>query len=583
MELKNIQIKNFRSVKDETIKFDQNCLILLGKNEAGKSNILKAIASIFGKYIVTNKDKRKRIDNEVIEEYFVRAVFKLQEEDFLKVINKLKSKYTNTDKIIFKDGSTINNYVNKYWNEFLIRIDIKDSATPSFRHWTINNKVNEFAEPLFLNGNDITKDIGKPFNIETIIFTIIQELYNEEMFKCHFWQYEDNFLLPNSINIAKFIQNPVNCKALENIFVLCKREKINEEFENAKAEDGDYSNLLEQISIKTTNVFRKIWKDFNDTKIQLVPNGDEILIKVVNKTKYSFEDRSDGFKKFISILLMLSTQSRTNKISENDIIIIDEPDQSLYPTSAQYLRDELLEMSKKSKIIYATHSQYMIDSNCIERHLVVEKKDDITTTRKENNKSPFSNDELLRRAIGSSIFECIKPINIIFEGWLDKELFNKYCSFSKKHNDFKNYGVVYLGGISGVETLVQLLILANKKFIIIADSDETSKNKRIDFSKNYSEYKDSWISYNDFVENISTMEDFIIESYISEQITKKGYKDFIYDNDKNAIKNIEKVVNKDKDKKQEIKNELILNISKENIKNNYGVFIEKFKSKIELL
>jgi predicted ATPase len=99
---------------------------------------------------------------------------------------------------------------------------------------------------------------------------------------------------------------------------------------------------------------------------------------------------------------MLSTQSRSKKIKENDLILIDEPDQSLYPTSAQYLRDELLTIAKKSKVIYATHSQYMIDVNNLDSHLIVEKNDDVTTLNKANNKAPFATDELLRRAIGQA-------------------------------------------------------------------------------------------------------------------------------------------------------------------------------------
>lgn len=77
MELTKIQIENFRSIKSENIILDHNCIILLGKNEAGKSNVLKAIAAVLGEYIVLNKDKRKRIDNEEIKNYYIRAVIKL--------------------------------------------------------------------------------------------------------------------------------------------------------------------------------------------------------------------------------------------------------------------------------------------------------------------------------------------------------------------------------------------------------------------------------------------------------------------------------------------------------------------------
>ncbi len=381
-------------------------------------------------------------------------------------------------------------------------------------------------------------------------------------------------MLPSNVDIAKFIANPSDFKSLNNLFILCNREKVKEEFEMAIKQDGDYENLLEQVSKTVTSTFRGIWADFKDTSIQLRPNGSEISIKVANKAKYTFEDRSDGFKKFISVLLMISTKARSNMIGERDIILIDEPDQSLYPTSARFLKEELLKISEKAKLIYSTHSQYMIDSTCIDRHIIVEKKNDITTAKREDRNASFSNDELLRQAVGSSIFECLKDINLIFEGWLDKELFIKYCEYSNKTKDYSNIGIVYLGGISGVETLVQLLILANKKFIIVSDADETSKKKKIDFVNNYKEYAKSWLSYAEIDSDITTMEDFIISSHIENQL-KTISPDFIYDSSKNAISNIETAVNKEKELKQKVKNDIITTLDKNHIKPCYDKYLEK--------
>jgi predicted ATP-dependent endonuclease of OLD family len=48
MKVKSVEIKNFRSIRSQSLVFmsvaDRACLILLGKNESGKSNILKAIS-----------------------------------------------------------------------------------------------------------------------------------------------------------------------------------------------------------------------------------------------------------------------------------------------------------------------------------------------------------------------------------------------------------------------------------------------------------------------------------------------------------------------------------------------------------
>ncbi|WP_333577328.1 ATP-dependent nuclease [Sphingobacterium sp.] len=578
MNLHEFRISNFRSVKDASLKFPHNCIILLGKNEAGKSNILKAIAALFNQYQVSNKDKRKRVDNEKIQDFFIRGIFRLDDSDYKRIIEKFQSKYKSFNLVKLKNREPID-YLKKNFQEIIIQIKIEDNSKPYYTYWTHDSP--QLERDVYLTNNVFTLEPngGSKIDIKTLFFNIITSIYLENPLTCHYWQYSEDYLLPNSVGIQDFIDAPQNHKALENIFSLCGRSDIRKEFEDAYSEDGDYSNLLDQISKKVTSTFQKIWKDFKGTSIQLLPNGDELLIKVVDKAKYNFEDRSDGFKKFISILLMLSTQSRANKY-KNDIILIDEPDQSLYPTSATHLRDELLEISKIAKVVYSTHSQYMIDPLTLDRHFVVEKKDDISTITNQHSNSPFTTDELLKRAIGSSIFECLQPTNIIFEGYLDKTLFEKYLIFSKNGKRFSNFGKVFLSGISSVETLVQILILANKKFIIVADSDETSNNKRLDFNKNYPEYKDNWIAYGDLFPEISTMEDFFNVAFFQDQIEKSGY-NHNYNSQKNAIQNIDIFVGKDKELKQQFKNTLITNINKDSLNEKYPEFIDILSDKLK--
>jgi len=584
MELTEVRIKNFRSIKDEKIHFNKNCIILVGKNEAGKTNILKAIAAVFNQYKVTTKDKRKRVDNEKIDEYAIRAILSLNDNDFKKISEDFRKKFKGTHLVTFKNKLTLTDFLKKVFSTVVIRLDIGDNKTPVFKRFTYYKNDIFLEKELFVDSNIISDSLsfGSKLNLESEFITIIENYYDKTPIKCHYWQYSDSYLLPNSVDINEFIIEPSIHKALENIFSLCGRENIEDEFLNAFSEDGDYSNLLEQVSKKVTATFQKIWKDFRGTSIQLLPNGDEILVKVVDRAKYNFEDRSDGFKKFISILLMLSTEARTNKIHEKDIILMDEPDQSLYPSSAQYLRDELIDISKKAKIVYSTHSQYMIDSNCIDRHLIVEKKDDITSINRSEIKSPFATDELLRRAIGTSIFECLQDKNIIFEGYLDKLVFESYIEFNKLEKDFESFGKVYLSGISGVETLTQILILANKKFVIIADSDETSNKKKIEYIKNYPEYRDSWFAYGDVEKSVSTLEDFYTQNYLESQILKNEY-EIIYDKAKNAIFNIDKAVNKVKEKKQDLKMDLAENLRKINFTPSYTEFINSLKEKLEKL
>ena len=583
MKIKEIHIENFRSIKNETIIMDKNCLILLGKNEAGKSNVLKAIAALFGQYTLTVKDQRKKINNEKIQTRRIYITFEFEEDDVLRIKESLLKKYATIKDITFKEGKTLNDFIQAEISCILYEVIVANNAKPAF-NYPKEKQSNVIPEKdVYQSGTIISfQPQGNKIDLRDLLLVEIQKIYSEKPYKCIFWHYDNNLLLPDQVAINQFTTNPSQYKSLENIFIMCNRANVAQEFKEAYEQDGDYFNLLDQVSKEVTKVFRKIWKDFRSTSIELTPDGGNILIKVTDNAKYSFTDRSDGFKKFISILLNLSTQSRSGKIGERDIIILDEPDQSLYPTSAKYLRDELLKISETSRIIYATHSQYMIDSDCLERHLIVEKNNDVTTISKETGVAPYSDDELLRRAIGSSIFECIQDKNVIFEGWLDKELFKKYLSFTVQE-DLKNTGKTFLHGISGAETLASILILANKKFIIVADSDKTSSDKRKDFEKNYSEYKDCWLAYGDIEKSIFTLEDFVNSSVIEKVINENGYPDFKYNNNKNAIDNIETII-KDKEEKQKIKRLIIESISKKgDINSSYAKFLETLKEKIQAL
>ena len=90
--------------------------------------------------------------------------------------------------------------------------------------------------------------------------------------------------------------------------------------------------------------------------------------KVKYKSKTT-EQRSDGFRQFISFLLTISAESATNQLS-NSLLLLDEPETHLHPQAQEYLKDELIKITRNDKnniIFFATHSNYMIDKDHIER------------------------------------------------------------------------------------------------------------------------------------------------------------------------------------------------------------------------
>lgn len=592
MKLDRFEIKNFRSIEDIKINIEEKngkkCLILVGKNEAGKSNILKAISALFGQYRVSIKDQNKNASD---DKYYIRAIFKLEENDFNVLETELFEEYNIEDTNIFQNNLDIKDFIRESFGEILLTIKIDDNEEPRLAYWNnktldkkyqildsvyyeqynkqimVSSKENSIASKLII---DDLKNIILT-NIKNYIINI-EELYNNMIF----WEYNDQYLLPSSLNIEDFKNDPDICIPLKNIFYLNNIIDIEQDIENASKKDKGLHGFLEGISKEATKEFRKIWPDLKNIEFVITKDGEEFDIRIKEKEFYSNEDRSDGFKRFIAILLILSIESRTQE-ADNRLILFDEPDTFLYPTSARFLKEELLKISEKSVVIYSTHSPFMIDNECIERHLVIERKDDISEIVTQD-KSPFQEDELLKRAIGSNIFESIQSKNIIFEGYTDYKVFK----IAYKDKDFKDCGLVYMGGIKEVNTITTMMMLTGKKFLIVSDSDETSKNKRKDFEKDFPDLKENWLEYDEVCDKsnkIKTLEDFYKVDYLSVKI-KQYNENYEYDKKKSSIDNIGKAINQDKEKKQEIKNALAINVKKENIKKEYSDFIQKIKDKL---
>ena len=596
MKLDRFEIKNFRSIKDMTINIEERngkkCIILVGKNEAGKSNILKAISAVFNGYKVSIKDQRKTASDN--DEYYIDAIFKLTEKEISDIKEKFIEEYHIESLDIFENNLSIASFIQETFSEMILTLSIKDNAKPRLIYCTYEELNDKYkVSNLFYYSTDnrqITKlegEINSPLlepltydYIKRIVFEIIKNIKPMENIyrRVIFWEYSDSHLLPPNVNIENFKNNPDICIPLKNIFYLSNIKDIQQDIENAAKKDKGLHSFLDNISNKATKEFRKIWPDLNNIEFIIRKDGEEFDIRIKEKEFYSNEDRSDGFKRFIAILLMLSIESRTQE-ADNRLILFDEPDAFLYPTSARFLKEELLKISENSIVIYSTHSPFMIDSECIERHLIIERKDDISEIVPQG-KSPFQEDELLKRAIGSHIFESIQSKNIIFEGYTDYKVFK----IAYKDKDFKDCGLVYIGGIKEVNIITTMMMLTGKKFLIVSDSDETSKNKRKDFEKDFPDLKENWLEYDEVCDKsnkIKTLEDFYEVDYLSAKI-KQYNENYDYDKKKSSIDNIDKAVSQDKEKRQEIKNALAINAKKENIKKEYSDFIKKIKDKLDI-
>jgi hypothetical protein len=259
-------------------------------------------------------------------------------------------------------------------------------------------------------------------DLNLLVGSAINEVVRSSLPKCVFWEYKESNLLPSQINIEGFKADPDTCMPMKHMFALAGHSKVKSSIKEAQKRPNGLRNLLKRVSDLSTQHLHKVWEDYSNIRLQLVQNGDNIDAHVEDTyNTFNFSRRSDGFKRFVTFLLLISAKAEMNELT-NTLYLHDEPEVSLHPSGARYLRNELINISQNNLVLYSTHSIFMIDSKVINRHLIVEKKNEVTEIR-EVDVSNMVDEEVIFNALGYSTFENLKLKNIVFEGWRDKKLF----------------------------------------------------------------------------------------------------------------------------------------------------------------
>lgn len=607
MKIKSVNIKNYRSIEDITIDFSKignnYSKILLGKNESGKSSILKALSLYYDKIEVNyplDCNKQAFKTKEPIEvtyelEIDEKEIKRLKEGISnlpVELVNELNlSSILYTIQYTIKDTFTIIkinkedidvNILQKYLeahNQISLIPDIYSNEEDSLSEKNINEKLPGYN---FLTNNKVD---------EIIIDDILEEYLVSFFPNIIFWDSSDSYLINKPINLREFEKDLNHSKALKNIFNIAGIEdeyivsRIKDAFEFGEERD----ELEETLSSEVTKHINSIWKEHKiSIKISLETNNLCYVYVYDNdytKPKYNMEQRSDGFKQFISILLILSAENKSNKL-KNTLIILDEPEVHLHPSGIRYLRDELFEIAKKNNLIIATHSIYMIDKVNLERHFSVKKEKAVTRLLQIEKNNPYQ-EEVIYESLGTSVYEIIEPNVIIFEGKTDKDIFDIFVS--KFENQF-NIPKISTISADGVDSILKYVKFFNNKLIkgyVLVDADVDGERVKKQVLDNNDEFKESTFTINDIFDTSkkSTLEDLFPKSIIEHVLNEKFGLDLELDEKKPYILQVKAVERKldDKKLKVEILKEvsLILNINENNyIEKEFNTYIEFFKSLI---
>jgi len=341
---------------------------------------------------------------------------------------------------------------------------------------------------------------------------------------------------------------------LRNIFYVAgiTKKNIQSRIEAIEEDDEERMELEEILSEKITEYINKVWKEHAINIKVSIESDLRCIVNVEDKdsrAKYKMDQRSDGFKQFISILLNLSAENSTS-VLKNKLILLDEPEVHLHPSGIKYLRKELLEISKNNTLFIATHSPFMVDKLNLSRHYSITKEKALTELYKISKNNPYE-EEVIYESLGTSIYDYVTPNMLVFEGKTDKDLFDAFSTKFKIELKTKDISAISANGATKIPNQIKLFCKEKVTAFVVLDADKTGKGVKKEIIANNDDLSsDNIFVITDLIESDKdmTLEDLLPKSSIEDVLIKDFTIDMELDNTKPFILQI-----KEKDKTIDLK------------------------------
>jgi len=347
MILSNIQVKAFKSIYEIGTQLDPRINVLIGANESGKTNILRAIESFrpdtaFDSTL-TCQYSNHYYEGKCPEIEFEFSGLTADNKKKLLVISKVFKDVEHFS--ILKDGPNLANY-----------------------HVKI--------------GDQIVENI----NIRRLLDTLPQIIYFSEI-----------PLIKNRVDLKGLTENKNSFLTEKNLVKIAGIDNIELLFEDStrgrRAGEEAGRAVSEQI--------RRVWSQEPSIEIKLSVNRDVMYIDVSDDSTVfdTPETRSLGFRWYLSFYINFMAQTFEGRANEF-IFLIDEPGIHLHPAGQKDLVKVVEDLSVKNQVMFTTHSPFMIDRQHPERVMLVSKDKDGTHIDRHSYRENW---RPLRRSIGLMI------------------------------------------------------------------------------------------------------------------------------------------------------------------------------------
>ena len=542
MRYKKFIIKNFKGINDLTIDLskqpESHIYTFVGLNESGKTTILEAINTINTGYVPQTSHRLipKHLKANFNGKVSVQAFVEVDDNDNIIINKKIAelgykeykpiNEFTVNTTCSFEDSkykekisywgfspqvkkNRSKKFINLSDNDWRSIVDfIEENLMPRIVYY--ENFLFEFPERIYLTGPESESTKNKSY--KDIIEDIVQDI------------------IPGG-NIQTsladvYMDNNTSSRDIFDARQTKLQEKIGKEVFSSWGKLFNTNELQAKASIHLRFGIEQNKQDNNFyVEIKIKENSD----------LFSISERSLGFRWFFSFLFfILFRKNRKTDLGET-LFLLDEPASNLHSAAQKKLLETFERFvdnkEKPLKLLYTTHSHYMINPQWLEGAFVVKNEavnysdpfgestsTNITAIPYKNFVAQYPNQQDYYQPVLDALdyqpglLEKIPNI-IITEG---KNDYYTLCYVNDVVLNIK-YKKIHLmpgAGCNKNSTVIQLYMAWNKPFLILLDGDKAGEKSKNEYIKLFGEpIKECIKLYNDLAPEIGNvmMEDIFSE------------------------------------------------------------------------
>ena len=435
MKLVSFTVNNYRSITSANKIAISDITILVGKNNEGKSNLLRAInlSMIALRYYQDPQEIRRS-----------RTLYDW-ETDYPVSLQKSKKKKKESEFTLEFEltPSEVQEFKNRYshvLNGYLpIRISFDQNNSPDLK--VVKN--GKGSKELNQKSRYICKYIAQniEFNYIPAVRTeddALREIRRQVMRELSLL--EGNKVYQDAVKTINSLQKPI-------------MEKLEQAVKTTLV---DFLPNVSDVSINFDN--RITMERYRD-----------VSIRINDGQNTDIQNKGDGVKSLVTLALLNNIHINESGMS---VVAIEEPEAHLHPEAINRLRESIYSLSNKSQVIISTHNPLFVNREFIKKNIIVE----------GGVVSPAANIREIRDVLGVKVSDNLydAEVMLLVEGETDaislKAILSEKSDKLKSAIDNFRLAIMPMGGTGGLTYYLTMINQLIGNAVVFLDSDEAANN-----------------------------------------------------------------------------------------------------------